>query len=64
MVLHLDQGNPHYQYKLGDKRIENSPDEKELGVLVHGKLNMHQQCALTAQETNHIPVFWAAAKDV
>ena len=29
-VLHLGHGNPHYQYKLGDVRIEHSPAEKKL----------------------------------
>ena len=35
-VLHLGHGNPHYQYNLGDKRIEHSPTKKDLGVLVDG----------------------------
>ena len=26
-VLYPDQGNPHYQYKLGNERIELSPDK-------------------------------------
>ena len=39
-VLHLGQGNPHYQYKLGDERIEHYPAEKDLGILVDGKVNM------------------------
>jgi len=30
-VLHLGQGNPHYQYKLGDERIECSPAKKRPG---------------------------------
>ena len=30
-VLHLGYGNPHYQYKLGDVRMEHSPAEKDLG---------------------------------
>ena len=39
-VLHLGQGNPYYQYKQEDKRIECSPAEKDLGVMVDGKLDM------------------------
>ncbi|KAK4806796.1 hypothetical protein QYF61_005592 [Mycteria americana] len=31
-VLHLGQGNHHYQYRLGDEWIESSPAEKDLGI--------------------------------
>ena len=47
-ILHLGQENPHYQYKLGDERIELSPIKKDRRILVDGKLDSSQQCALAA----------------
>jgi len=49
-MLHLDCGSPHSQYILGNVRMEHSPVIKNLGVVVDGKLDKSQQCALAAQK--------------
>ena len=60
-VVHLGRDNPCYQYKLGAVGMEHRPAQKHLGVLVDGKLDMSQQCALAAQKAN---CTLAASKEV
>ena len=41
-VLHLGRGNIHYQFKMGDERIEHSPVKSDLRVLMDGNLDISQ----------------------
>lgn len=51
-MLHLDWGNPGCMYRVGDERVENSPMERDLGVLVNSKLTMRQQHASVVRRAN------------
>lgn len=51
-VLHLGHGKPYYEYKLGECKSGEQHCWNDTGVLVDGKPDMSQQCAITAQKAN------------
>ena len=53
-LLHLGQGNIHYQYKLGDERIERSPAKKRPGDTGGWEAGHEPACALAARKANRI----------
>lgn len=44
-VLQLGQSNDGHRYRLGDKCLESSSAERNLGMLVSSRFNMIQKCA-------------------
>ncbi|KAF7244350.1 Dedicator of cytokinesis protein 7 [Varanus komodoensis] len=51
-VLHLGHRNRCHKYSLGDKWLESSTCERDLGVLVDCRLNMSQQCDAVVKRAN------------
>lgn len=48
-ILHLGRSNPGYTCRLGDEMLVSSPAERDLEVLIDGKVNMSHMSSVSWQ---------------
>jgi len=53
-VLHLSQSSVDNKYRLGDKWLESSSADRDLGALVNSKFHVSHQCVMAARKANLI----------
>ena len=54
-VMHLGRGgNPGHVYRMGDSLLENTPAEKDIGVIVQDTLKPSLHCAKAAAKANSV----------
>lgn len=53
-ILYLGQSNAGNKNKLGEQRLESSPAERGLGLLVGSRISVSQPCVLAARRANPI----------
>ncbi|XP_072178742.1 uncharacterized protein [Diadema setosum] len=53
-VMHVGYHNPHHTYHMGNDTLRVTPEEKDLGVLIHQSLKVSTQCAAAAKKANRV----------
>ena len=53
-VMHFGLRNPRYSYKMNGVELEESKEEKDLGVTVTNRLSVSTQCAKAAKTANAV----------
>ena len=53
-VMHFSLRNPRYSYEMNGVELEESKEEKDLGVTVTNRLSVSTQCAKAAKTANAV----------
>jgi len=53
-VKHLWRKNCRFEYEMGNRRMRETEDEKDLGVIIHESIKPPRQCTEAAAEANKI----------
>ncbi|XP_051789435.1 uncharacterized protein LOC127529561 [Erpetoichthys calabaricus] len=53
-VLHIGSKNVTFEYTMGGRKIESTPYEKDLGVIVDSKLSTSRQCSEAIKKANRM----------
>ena len=53
LILRLEWGYLGDMWVFGDERLKSSPTERDKEILIGGKLNLSQLCALAVRMTDH-----------
>ncbi|RMC12819.1 hypothetical protein DUI87_10344 [Hirundo rustica rustica] len=53
-VMRLSCGKSRHKHRLGEQLIQGRPEEKGLGLLEDGKLDLNGQCGLASQKDSQI----------
>ena len=51
-ILHVGKNNPRFEYFMGDTKIEEADEEKDLGVWIDTTMKPSRQCAAAAKAAN------------
>jgi hypothetical protein len=53
-VMHVGKKNNKFEYKMGERELRSTEEEKDLGVIVHHSTKPSRQCTAAATKANRI----------
>ena len=53
-VMHMGRKNTAFEYKIGNRKLRETEEEKDLGVIVHQSIKTSRQCLEAANKANKV----------